>query len=1480
MAIKKDAAKANIKGPRKIPTRETVDTPISECEAENPMDCKYHGLQAFKDYFGPMLSEVGYLGSFEANKLQGNKGYEIVLPGTYKIPDYLASKIVKLGEDKGFQSTYDGKTPDVGHVFLFKKSKPKKAKKKATTQDVLPLFNDVVESPDKAPGDNVDDEADILSQLDDIMEGEETLNDVLGELDDIMAGEDVDEEKAQDKSFSVEDIKKFLHGISDYPDDLIEAEAKLIKEFVDKGTMHGAVPDEYLIKSLKTDIKGKDGTKNSIVDAINAKIDEIEKSAKPKAKSSKELFAGLDDGLDEFDEVLSDIDSVMLGEDVEGGKEELTFEEVKDFLAKNGLTAETKHGDTPFDEVVANWKGLIEDGQAPNGAKLEEQDVSLLTGFYDAAGPDNKVAQALWAKMVEKGIVDDIENKPPTFEEMKDFLKKGKILSEVEDLPEAVWSPMVLTGHYKNGENIGLWRVKFQDAVHELPDHPVTKVVKKWLNGSEVDGGKDSAQSLKDEWDKKVLPLVAGMSAKGALSVEDNNNLFDATVDFATSKKDGNLEGMKSAIAKAYGVLQKKPTEEDWNEALEIAKKVGFPFAFAQGMPILKTADFHFSHGGVEPLDKSNQSKYKKAIQEIIKAKGKDAPVVKAMIAAYTSHPKYDMEGFEGYDGIVVPAKKDVESTTKPAYEEVAQKKTYAVSTEELLKPLKHDEMKFPQGITQKELDVAIAKGTTAGGHGGLGTTIVEIGGRKYVCKNGSGKKSKIIKNGYTADMAYRAGGIHAPDAKLYEFGDGKTYKLSEFVEGKKLIDVWKSADEKTRDDIRRELLKGYPLDVLFSNYDVLGTSPEESKTVMITDANGKPRKTHVAFDNIIIGNDGNAYRIDNDGAFAMSGTGGVKSSTGVALTSPVEYEHWDNWADRQWIDDFRTMRRNEKNAGIFDRYSTADIFTAAGNINLDAAVSSMNNPSLQKALEKPLFEMKQMTYRAVNLSLGGFKNDEFASRALDASYEASKKGLRELCKQTVAWNNPGYGKYKDSWGKYQMKPFTEKAPEPPEDPKQSVSSKFKNEQYTGSLIGTVILNAAKTINHHGGVKQTDANGNVLGNGTAMANPDYDPNAAKIAEFEKIDREKLAKLAKTDKDAETLLGLYDTIIYSKENGWKKPIGQIPTGLNIAAELPKDFKSKAEKKILDDMAGAIAEYNKAMEKYSKVDIPAYQKRKDDHKKSEEAKAKQAGGTIWHNFHHFADELIKDGYNTDGIAHKVETGGVAPIEKSMASQKGYSYNTDAVKWKVREMLGLGYSVSEIEKMASSGALYNGSHYTNIISKYIKGDPTQWAKDMASQAMYCGLQMIKLENEISDLYDKESGVVFLNRNISTLPKGLTEADKKTYQDSSKSGWVSPHLDSAADCMQFEANSWSCQYKQVYAVPFSRLVCCGNNHKADGGGFGYDNEQEYVGNLIQLPCWVYHSSQSLTWKGAVDKAKASDGMKSYLSGFAKRLGVFNTLL
>lgn len=182
-----------------------------------------------------------------------------------------------------------------------------------------------------------------------------------------------------------------------------------------------------------------------------------------------------------------------------------------------------------------------------------------------------------------------------------------------------------------------------------------------------------------------------------------------------------------------------------------------------------------------------------------------------------------------------------------------------------LLKPIEHDESKFPKFTSEKELLDAITDTSSAGG-GGLGTQIVKIGGRKYVMKKGSGKAKASIENGFNCDMAYRAGGINAPDAKLYHFGD-KVYKLAEFIEGKRL-DSLVTKDAKTGawnvpQSVRDELLKGYPLDVLFSNWDVLGTN----------EAGG------LRYTNVIVDKDGKCWRIDNDGAFAMTGLVGGKKS-------------------------------------------------------------------------------------------------------------------------------------------------------------------------------------------------------------------------------------------------------------------------------------------------------------------------------------------------------------------------------------------------------------------------------------------------------------------------------------------------------------------------------------------------------------------------------------------------------------------------
>lgn len=1381
--MKKNAAKANIKkNAGKAPTKETVDTPLSECQAENPLECRFHGLKALGQMLPAILGNNGYYGTAVTDKLQGNKGYEFRINGTFHMPNYFASHIAEAFEKMGYSCAYQGKVDGGGHSFIVKKAK---GKKKPTLQ------------PAEANNDEVDLLDDELADLDDL--AKEVLKDKEAKsnhnpfegidiTEEDIAKAKKEQEEQGDGEITDEEIKDYLTQGGVLFSGMSNAENTIStwKNYATKGEDKGHKIS--IISGIVNALISKMGADNKISKALQNQLDNVDgKTTKPTNETAS------DEGID-----LSELDEIVKEKESENSPS-FTDDELLDFVNKVGWhkSFEAKEG---YTEEIS--KGTIEGKPLSQGHILALKNAVLKVPTHPVSLAIVKTLNKLKSEKPQ----EETEQKPSfTDAELKDFMEKNSWPSFPETYKE-----MILKGTM-NGNPLHDSQIKaLEKSVVTAPLHPVALAITKTLN--KIPGWKgmpkkagifDGGEATEDTMKGIVEEMVSNI--EGAPNV---------TVSYVKEDLDGTHKYVTVMIDKPTGIGEIEEKDVFGVVASKVGKFGLLATQFVKGK--YGKAQFHVELWPKKPdASKENANK------------GNTVSV-------------------NGVD-------------------------------ESLMKPLEHDESKFPKKLTQAKLDEAIAHGKKAGGHGGLHTTIIEIDGKKYVCKSGSGKKSNIIHNGYNADMAYRAGGVYAPDAKLYEFGDGKTYKLSEFVGGKRLIDVWKTADDAKREEIRKELLKGFPLDVLFSNYDVLGTSPEESQTVTITGPDGKKQKTHVAFDNIILGDDGHAYRIDNDGAFAMTGTGGHKTSGGASFTTPVKAESWENWDEREWIDDFRTMRRNEKNLGIFDRYSTADIFLSAGNINLDKVVGSLPS-QLQKALSKPLFEMKQMTFRAVNMALGGYKNNDFVSLALDASYEASKKKLREQCKLNISWNDSGFGQYKKHWGNYQPQEFNEPEPVPPQNPTTVLDNKLKNAAYTGDQIGEIILNAAKTINHHGGIKQVDKNGNVLGNGTAKEKPDYDPNAGKIAEWEKIDRDKLAELAKTDENAKTLLGLYDTIAYSKENGWKKPIGEVPTGLTIKSKLNADYKSPTEQKILDDMAGAIAEF-KEQEKVYKKKLLEYEKRKSAHKEKEEAKALAAGGSPYHNFHDFANAFMEEGINTDGIAHTVKTNGIAPIENSMASQKGCSYAPDAVKWKVREMMALGYTPEQIMDMAKNDKLYNGTYYINCINKVLIPNKENWDRDMNSQAIYLGLNMVKMENEHSDLYDKKSGVVFLNRNIDNTPGGLTIAEQKLYKSSTETGWVGPHIDSAADCMQFEKNNWSGSKKQVYAVPLSRIVCCANNDKKTGGEYGYNGEQEYVGNLYMLPCWVYHSSNNLTWKNAIDEAKKSTGMQEFLKKLASRLAAFNTL-
>lgn len=767
------------------------------------------------------------------------------------------------------------------------------------------------------------------------------------------------------------------------------------------------------------------------------------------------------------------------------------------------------------------------------------------------------------------------------------------------------------------------------------------------------------------------------------------------------------------------------------------------------------------------------------------------------------------------------------------------------------LTSLEHDETKFPQTLTFADLDKGYVG--SAGGHGGLHTSIVEIDGRKYICKRGKGKKALVIKNGYNADMAYRAGGIHAPDAKLYTLETGETCKLSEFIEGEPLIKVWLKATEEKRKDIRSQLLKGFPLDALFSNWDVLGTSPEEAQYVTLIGKDGTPETTHVAFDNVIMGKDGNVYRVDNDGAFAMSGVGNVKStySTPSGMSVPIAIESWSKWTERKWIDDYISMRANERNAGIFDRYSTADVFTAAGNIDLTNVEKALPAPILE-AMAKPLFEMKQMTMRTVSATLAGIRNNEALSAALDASYQASKQGFREIASHKISFSNGGLGCVK---GKT-IPPYPHPVPPPPNNPITQIKAQqsLPNAAYSGDKISQIILAAAKTINYHAGYVQKDRNGNVLGNGAAMNPPDFLPNASKMAEFKKINREKLAKLAESDATAKLVLDYYDSVAISMANGFTQPVQEVKLK-HISGSLPSGYKTQKEIDYDTNKQKLIDTYNKELAKYNNETLPRYNKAKHNWEQAEKAKIQASGGaSLSGNFYDIADKFMTSAYDTYGVAqHNGQN--IDFIEKGKdfnkfggttagATTSNDSWTPPASKLKVLDLVMRGMTIDEIANIPDDDPHVNNGNYSGgkavrwfqgEISIY-RQDPKLLERELKAYSIFKGLQVLKLENEEANIQ------ISSGENIQWIrkPSHTVGIFRRESMKAAKEYVVAPMFANAACASAgFQSNGAINYYPYGYEVPLWNIAYTysDKNHANSKYSSHQGSEYEWVATLIGLP-------------------------------------------
>ena len=139
--------------------------------------------------------------------------------------------------------------------------------------------------------------------------------------------------------------------------------------------------------------------------------------------------------------------------------------------------------------------------------------------------------------------------------------------------------------------------------------------------------------------------------------------------------------------------------------------------------------------------------------------------------------------------------------------------------------------------------------------------------GKQFVRKLGTSKGH--VETEIAADKLYAACGVPVP--KVMSVDDkGATIKLAEFIEGKSYAEFMDSPDtppeEKAK--VKKQLQSQFAVDALLGNWDVTGMNR----------------------DNILIGKDGVAYRIDNGGAMGFRAQGTPKTS-----------EQWNPYPTELW---------------------------------------------------------------------------------------------------------------------------------------------------------------------------------------------------------------------------------------------------------------------------------------------------------------------------------------------------------------------------------------------------------------------------------------------------------------------------------------------------------------------------------------------------------------------------------------------------
>ncbi len=171
---------------------------------------------------------------------------------------------------------------------------------------------------------------------------------------------------------------------------------------------------------------------------------------------------------------------------------------------------------------------------------------------------------------------------------------------------------------------------------------------------------------------------------------------------------------------------------------------------------------------------------------------------------------------------------------------------------------------------------------------------------KKYVLKKGASPGH--IREEALADRFYEAMGHTIPESRLYEASEGPVKVATYLENSKSLREAYNNADETEKKRLRSEISKGFIIDALLVNFDVVG----------------------LAKDNILVGEDGQVYRVDNGASFRYRAMGKLKNDA-----PDPSRKSWNPSPIALW-----TLRDPTKNSNCAEIFADVDIYEIAEKTN------------------------------------------------------------------------------------------------------------------------------------------------------------------------------------------------------------------------------------------------------------------------------------------------------------------------------------------------------------------------------------------------------------------------------------------------------------------------------------------------------------------------------------------------------------------